>query len=215
LGDDGYEKLREVVRKALKEALLYGNGILEVGWLYKEIQRFIYGAKFVPETATTYAQTGEPIQVPTGKTKRVVVKQPTTQRVNQPLVKHIHIRDFFIDPQASSPNIQSARFCATRSMPSIADLEQYRGQEGFTIPPPDMLRALAASKPSTVADQGKQASANYASTQYSPTNDYTNEATEKRVELIIYWTRERCVWMLNRKVVILNRCNDYGFLTVP
>src|SRR6185369_6014731 len=150
----------------LKEALLYGNGILEVGWLYKEIKRFLYGAKFVPETAQVPTMSGQMIQVPTGKTRRVVVKQPTVQRINQPLIKHVHLRDFYIDPQASSPNVQSARFCATRTMISVADLEQYRGQEGFTIPPADVLRALSAQKSATQADAGKQTSASFLSGNY-------------------------------------------------
>jgi hypothetical protein len=213
LGDDGYQKLREVMRLCIKSAFIYGNGVIEIGWLYKELERMVYARQFVPVMQQSYDIAGTPVQVPTGRTKPRTVQQKVNVTINQPLIRHIDLRDFYIDPNCPSPNIQSARFCASRHLMSIDELKQFKGQDGFSIPSDELLFLLSQNKPSTTGDIGKQAGDNARGVgNWNATSDYTRVGQDKRVEVIRYWSKERCVWLLNRKLVVFNRANDYGFL---
>lgn len=202
---EGYANIRESVRLALKQAILYGNGILEVSWLYREVMRMVAVPVWDDPTYTAmYSSiTGE---LP----KRHLVSQAMKQIINQPLVTAVDIRSFYIDPNTNSPDVQKARDCAVRTLLTKEDLAQYRGQPGFDVPNDMGLDILSQNKTATAGDQSVQIGRSYNAISYQPTQDYTGNPNDKRIELIRHYSNNRVVWMLNRRWVMYNKPNELG-----
>lgn len=202
---EGYANIRESVRLALKQAILYGNGILEVSWLYREIMRMVAIPVWDdPTYQAMYSSIAGELP------KRHLVSQAMKQIINQPLVTHVDIRSFYIDPNTSSPDVQKARDCAVRTLLTKEDLAQYRGMPNFDVPSDLGLDILSQNKTATSGDQAIQVGKSYNGISYQPTQDYTGNPNDKRVELIRYYSNNRVVWMLNRRWVMYNQPNELG-----
>ena len=219
LDEKGILSLREIICQMLKSSLIYGNGILEFGWLAKKGERVQYTRRMVPRMVQVYnAMTGTVAQMPTGEYDLQVSSNREEFMVNKPIVGLTDIRDFYIDPHCPSPDVQQASMCATRQYMTVEDVAQYREVEGFNIPGDDVLRKLAETKSSTFADQTKQQQEAFRGNSYSPQQEQTDDPSQKRIEVIRYWRKNRHVWLLNRSWVAHNQPNCYQclpFLAMP
>ena len=219
LDENGVLSLREVICQLLKSSLIYGNGVLEFGWCAKKGERLQYTRKMVPRMVQIFnAMTGSFAQMPTGEYDLQVSNVREEFMVNKPIVGVTDIRDFYIDPHCPSPDVQQASMCATRQYMTVEDVAQYREVEGFNIPGDDVLRKLAETKSSTFADQTKQQQEAFRGNNYSPQQEQTDDPSQKRIEVIRYWRKNRHVWLLNRERVAHNQPNCYQclpFLAMP
>lgn len=211
MGTPTYISLREIFRRMMKSALIYGNGICEFGWENATISKMQYVKQSFPEMAQTMFQ-GQPITVPTGNTTQQTVSGAVTITVSKPFLQYRSIKDFYIDPNTPSPNIQEARYCATRTLMPIADLQAFRGSAGFNIPDDAILLELSKQKVFTSGDTLKSNADAYFGASTNPALDQSKDPRQARVELIRYWQKGKHVWVLGRKHVALNRDNAYGVL---
>lgn len=210
-GAPNFITLREIYRRMEKSSLIYGNGICEFGWENTTKTSIKHERLDAPEMAPQ-AINGQMIPMPTGRTVPVINSQPVTEPVNKPFLQFRSIKDFYIDPNCPSPNVQEARYCATRTLIPIADLQQFRGRPGFNIPDDATLLEWSKQKAVTSGDVAKSQADAYLAAQVQPTLDQTKDPRQARVELIRYWQRDKHVWILARKFVALNRDNAYGVL---
>ena len=218
LDENGMLSLRQLTSDVLDSSLIYGNGLAEFGWLARTGTRIQYTRRLNPKMARMVGEDGQPAYVPSGEYDVVVSKQPVKYMVNKPILQWTDIRDFYIDPNCPSTNVQDARFCSTRHWRTVEDIASMRGTPGFEIPGDDVLRELAHDKHSTFADQTKQQQEAYRGNWYMPQNDYTEDPAMKRIEVIRYWRKNRHTWTLGRKWVAHNQPNCYNalpFLNMP
>jgi hypothetical protein len=210
-GAPNFITLREIYRRMEKSSLIYGNGICEFGWENTTKTSVRHERLHVPEMAPQPIN-GQMVPMPTGGMTQVLNSQPVTTPISKPFLQYRSIKDFYIDPNCPSPNIQEARDCATRTLIPIADLQQFRGRPGFNIPADATLFELSKQKAVTSGDVSKSQTDAYLGSQVQPTLDQNVDPRQARVELIRYWQRGHHTWVLGRKVLALNRDNAYGVL---
>lgn len=211
MGTPTYISLREIFRRMMKSALIYGNGICEFGWENSTQTKTKYSkADFAEMAAASYA--GQVFQAPTGNVHSIAIPTPVVTPISKPFLQFRSIKDFYIDPNTPSPNVQEARYCATRTLMPIADLQAFRERPGFKIPDDKALFELSKKKTITSGDNSKSMSDASMGVSTSPTLEQSKDPRQARVELIRYWQRDKHVWILGRNHVALNRDNAYGIL---
>lgn len=202
---------REVIRRALKSAYIYGNGIVELGWKNESIERRRYSVNWLPIMKKVRTLFHGVIQIPTDK-KRVIKEEKYMDVVDMPYIRHVSTVDYYIDPNCPSPCPQEARFDAVRRYMTIEEVEAYDGQPGFKIPPKSRLVELARNKPSAFADLTKSSGETVRGNVWNAQEDYTADPAQKRIEVVSYTTKNRNVWLMNREEVMFNKANPYGFI---
>lgn len=209
--------LRELFRRAFKSALIYGNGIIELGWLLAELQRQTYMRVDTPRRRPSFNPlTGQMFMAPTGEYDSQIVPQTQTYPVSKLIASNVSIKQFGIDPHCSSHLIQDAAFTYTRHLLSINEIKDFAKREGFNIPSDAKLFALAGEKRETEGDRDTAQQEQARGINYHPTGDVSSDPAQARVEAICYKQATRYVWILgtneNTAVVIYNRPNDLGII---
>lgn len=207
-----FNTLREILRRILKSMTIYGNGLAEFGWINAMQAKTQRDRIIGQQMATMMAPNGQPFNVPTGQQTSWIETTQKPHQISQPFLHFRDLRDFYIDPNCPSPNVQESSFCATRQLLTIEHLQGYRGKEGFTIPSDSDLLELAHQKSTTTGDQTKSMTESYRGGYWQPSIDQSKDPRLARVECIRYWQNDRHVWILGRKQVAMNRDNIYGVL---
>lgn len=196
--------VREVMRRWVKSALTFGNGIMKLSWISQEREKL----EWLPKWQQRQSMMGNRPQF-----ERVLSKQKVKYIENRPVLEWVNLGDFYIDPNCPSPNIQHAQYVVERKMVTVADLEALRDVKPFKIPSTATLNAMANYKPTTQGDSTKSTSELFRLGSWYPANDQTVDPGGKRIEVLEYQTEERVVQVANRNTAILNIPNSYGFKT--
>jgi hypothetical protein len=206
-----FSVLREVIRRLLKQNITYGNGILEWGWTESQVERTYWQRKTGPETVKIPTIGGDgTFDAPTGKMTQWLEQMKESKLLSQPFMKLRDLREFYIDPNCPSPNVQEAQFCATRQLVSIKTLQGLRKDPRFKIPSDIDLFALSKVKNYTQGDNSKSITESYRGGNYQPGIDQSSDPANARVEAIRYWQKDHHVWVLGRSVCAYNQDNEYG-----
>lgn len=200
--------IREVIRRAAKSALLYGNGIFYLGW-HRGKERHIITVDELTPITQKISLGGFTFNAPTGRTNRTVKHLPQEVEINEPLLEYVPLRDFYIDPNTPSPFPWEASYCIRRKLVPISKLLQLKGTPDISIPDKALLLALAENKQSTAGDEGVLYGEAMREASYNRLNDYSVSGEDKRVEILEYWTNDRLVWLLGRKWIAYNVENPY------
>jgi hypothetical protein len=130
-----------------------------------------------------------------------------------PCVEWVDLRDIYFDPAARTPDVESNRFIIYRKLYTIDELEELRGSPGMSIPSRLILHKMATERANTWGDMGRQSGEAKRGVSYSPAADsFLPSPADRFVEVLIYHSRSRIVWVLGRKWVGYNEKNPYGFL---
>jgi hypothetical protein len=204
-------RIKRVVELALRSGLTYGNGILESSWLYQSqmVKKFV--PRFQPQRRPIqHPITGQTFSVPSGGFDRVVVEVMEEEYVNRPNVETVSLKDFYIDPNCPTSDPADARYTVKRLFLDLDYLKSLRALEDFTIPDDATLTEMAQVKPSTQGDNTKSWQESARMANWQPQVDQTADPGGTRVEVLIYKTDRRIVWVANRSMVFYNRPNPYG-----
>jgi len=200
---------------ACKDALTYGNGILELEWVHREIKKKKPRPKWVQKKRRITGFNGESVMVPTGEIARSIVTKTVTEIDNRPRVKRVSLADFYIDPNCPTPNVQDARFVVKRSLLAIDEVLAFQGKDDFNVPGKQMLLQMSKHKGIAESDTTKQHHEVARQNSYDPRKDYTHDPAGQRVEILKHWTRDRCVWLIRNGEELwplLNMPNPQGFI---
>lgn len=206
---------REQLRQVVKSAIMYGNGILEVGWEYysRTVSQFI--PEFRPKHQTIWHPIdGRPISVPSGEFDRIVREFRMEEEINRPYIRYIPLKRFYIDPNAPGTIVNNARFTVIESYMDVDELDSLRNTAGFEgIPDRPYLLRLSKEKGYTQADMtaSEQESSRRAS--YQPMIDQSTDPGAARLKVYVYRTKDRIIWMLNNSLLIFNKPNPLGRIT--
>jgi hypothetical protein len=131
----------------------------------------------------------------------------------QPLVTFVDIRDLYIDSGLSTPNVEEARSIIRRKMMTIKELQDMRNIPGIKIPGDEYLYGISRSTPAAPADSTKQVQEGLRGVNYYPNStDYPAAPVDRKIEVLIYYDKQRIIWLLNRQWIVYNQRNPYGFL---
>lgn len=200
------ESFREVLRQALKQGFLYGNGILEPFWLYRNTERNICVPMWGQAAGLYAAMNGGSPEM-----RMAVHKVPINE--NRPSIRNVDIRDFYADPHTPGPDIQKARGYFIRQYSTVAEILKYADTEGFNIPYETELIQIAKNGPTAAGDVARQMQEGYRAVGYQPTNQYNQgNPLLSRLELLRYYTHDKIAWSIGRDKVIHENDNYYGCL---
>jgi len=131
-----------------------------------------------------------------------------------PKPEWVDIRDIYVDPTCPTPNVDEARSVIWRRTVSLDDLEEMKaGDSRLKIPSRAVLAYLSRTTPISNADTTKQYAEAMRGVAYHPgTENFSPVPSERKVEVLIRYTKSRITWVLNRVWVALNIENPYGFI---
>ena len=214
-GEVKFQTFRSCVDRMVEDGLVLGNGIWEWGW---DGPRTVEVPKWVREDQPEIAYMSHPMlsgKIPylTGGTVSVTKPKMVEERVSKFFLDPVDLQDFYIDPDTRSPNVQSAGFVIRRKLMTIAELGEYRGKEGWSIPPDVLLYAYSRTRTSTQGDSTRDGMASdIGVNRNSSGTDESVDPRLARVEVLRYWQRGRHVWVIGRKHVAWNYFNQYQAL---
>ena len=134
-------------------------------------------------------------------------------RERLPRPRWIDHRDVYIDPACQTPAIDDCRAVIVRMFKTVRELDAMRNRPGMNIPPVEVLVELAKHRFRATADRSfreiesiRNTSSAQADVMYSVSPD------EDAVEVLIYYSKTRIIWVLGRMWIAYNEPNDLGFI---
>lgn len=135
------------------------------------------------------------------------------EQFKRPCIEAVNIRDIYFDPKAVSPIAEMNKSIIWRKFLTVRQIKEMRAENSkFKVPTDEELYWLAAMTGSEPADMGKNVSASMLgfTTQNGP-DIYNPAVDDADIEVLIYYSKKRVIWVLNKTYVMYNEANDYGF----
>lgn len=213
LGEDGLKRFRLVANECFTQAFLYGNGIIEIGWLYKIIKRVCAKIDWRADHQYAYDHNIQAhVLQPYGPLKRIVREEVEHYALNQPDIRCIDIRQFLISADCRTPFVQDATECAVVQPMTIQEILSYKGQPGFNIPDDYTLIKLSEIGLVTNADNAQRQSASVQGHPWNNTDQFTSDPYQRKITVHRWFSRERAVWLFNKQWVGFNWWNTFKVL---
>ena len=133
--------------------------------------------------------------------------------LSRPTVEWVDIRDFYIDPALSVPAVDDSRAIIRRKYMTVDELVMLRKDPRMNIPENDVLWYFAKNVPQQAADQTKRIQEALRNVLYSPgSSDFLPNPADQKIEVLIYYSKSRIIWVINKQWVAYNGPNPYGFI---
>jgi hypothetical protein len=127
----------------------------------------------------------------------------------------LDIKKVYLDPGLDSPDASGSTAVVLQTKMTLAQVRAYRGQDGFDVPSDDQLYGLTDTNWQTAGDNTKQIQEAYRGVNFSPgSSDYNPIPADRSIEVLIYYSPSRIIWVMGRKWVMYNERNPYGFIPV-
>jgi hypothetical protein len=133
--------------------------------------------------------------------------------LNRPVVEWVDLRDFYIDPGLIVPNIDEGRSVIRRKFMTIDEIMQLKKDPRMSIPSGDILWYMAKNVPQANAENTKRVQEALRGIYYSPGfSDFIPLPADQKIEVLIYYSKSRIIWVLNKEWIAYNGPNPYGFI---
>ncbi len=131
-----------------------------------------------------------------------------------PGFRRVDPRDLYVDPQTQGPMLDAARSVIYRTHMTMEDIKAFKSDPRMKIPEDPELWSMAQGFMSANADMTKQQSEAARGVSYSPqqASFAASLPTHNQIEVLIYYSKSKIVWVLNRRWVMFNSLNPYGFI---
>jgi len=205
----GESEYREQIRLCAKSSLIYGNGLLEWGMEdYEDESVEIRETQGVKRFQPFYHPVVGPMQMPAEMDfdyKRKVTRE--TKR--RPYLIYRSMVDSYVDPNCEQTQVHKAGYFILRKYFRAEELKALRGKPGFKIPNDATLTEMSKAKATSNQDVTKLSAELFRYNLWNPSQDYTSDPAQKRIEVIEYTRPERKVWLINRDWIAYNEPNKY------
>ena len=132
---------------------------------------------------------------------------------NRPITSWVDIRDVYFDPATPTPNLDESRSIIRRRMLTAQDIEEFRGDPRMKIPDESVLWYFAQNAPTVPADNTRQTQEALRRINYTPSQaDWVPNPADRKIEVLMYYTKSQIIWVLNRQHIMYNQPNPYGFV---
>jgi hypothetical protein len=201
---------KDSLRQMVVNAVLFGTGIAKWGWEIFTTQ----GKKYIrknPPTKIPNPVAGLPDTVIDDDEN--IIEEPVEITVDRPCFENIvNLRHVLVDPGLNFPDIRKGKYIIHRQYMTWDDLDKLRDRPGYDIPSREALLELflppkeeVESAPSETMVQNPlwdaRAKARYETTTIDPFN--------QPLEVLERWDKDRCIVVLQKKLVICNDKNPY------
>lgn len=133
--------------------------------------------------------------------------------LNRPVVQKVDIRDFYIDPGCSIPSVDECRSIIRRKFLTVEELTRLRDDPRMSIPEDAVLYHMSKNTQFAMADQTKRNQEALRGVNFVPnTTDYMALPSQRKIEVLLYYTNKKIIWVLNREWVAYNEDNPYDFI---
>jgi hypothetical protein len=130
-----------------------------------------------------------------------------------PVVQWVDLRDIYVDPGCTTPSLDFARSIIHRRLMTLDEIEALRSDERMNIPEKSVLVGMANNRIWTAGDTTKQYSEASRGVYFSPgSTDMLPLPADAMIEVQIYWSKTKVIWVFNREWVAYNQKNPYGFI---
>lgn len=128
-------------------------------------------------------------------------------------VSWVDIRDFYIDPALTVPSVNEARSIIRRKMMTVQELEKMKDYPGMKIPESGILNYFSLNFSNSFGDNTKRIQEALRGVNYQPgSSDYMPNPADRQIEVHVYYSKSRIIWVIGRQLVIYNEPNPYGFI---
>lgn len=132
-----------------------------------------------------------------------------------PRPRWVDHRDVYIDPACQTPAIDDCRAVIVRMFKTVRQLEEMRDIEGMDLPPTDLLWEMARARQTATADRSIQQIEMFRKSTSGLRDIYTTASpAEDAVEVLVYYSKSRIIWVLARMWVAYNQPNTLGFIPI-
>lgn len=123
-------------------------------------------------------------------------------------------RDVYFDPFCSVPSVEGSRSVIWRRWMTLEEVKSFRSDPRMKIPDDAQLWKLAQRFPAAQADMTKMAAEAVRGVQFNAqwANSAATLPTHNQIEVLVYYSNEKIIWVLGREAVIFNSRNPYGFI---
>lgn len=206
---------REVCRRVVKSGIMYGNGIMMVGWNYEARRSLQFIPQFTPKLRRSLNPIDNVMQsVPTSGFNRRIVEKVVEDYVNRPIWQYIPLKQFYVDPNCPSPLPSESRYVIYEVYMAVDDLDALRSQPGFeSMPDKFTLWKLSHQNIYTQADTTMSEQESVRRSSWSPHIDQSSDPAAARVKVIRYFTKDRIMWSLNNQFIVYNKPHPIGRIT--
>jgi hypothetical protein len=182
---------KEEVRKMLKSDLHLGQCVGKWGW-----------------------ETGTKIRKEYRRDGKDVKAYELESKISRPTFEYVDLKNVLVDPGTRSQDIRSAGYVIYQKFVDANELDALRNSGYDKIPSRAQLKEILAN----LGEQTKD------SLSAIKTETWRENAAEKQdvatssdplaqpLELLEYWTNDRVITVLQRKIVIRNEANEFGEL---
>jgi hypothetical protein len=208
---------REQIRLLAKSALLYGTGIGKWGWLTETKSKVrVRRVKEPPSIADPITGRLQQVETPDTDDLEVVVEDEV---INRPTFEALDLRHVFVDPGLRLPDVRKAKYVIHQAYMTIRQLDALRDVEGYDIP--DQRRLVSFFFPPkeeaihSLASQTTGGSLASFTKEFEPAKveeDTSVNPLEHPLEVLEYWSKDRIVTVLQRKLVLRSERNEFNVI---
>lgn len=181
----------EEMRLAEKCALQYGTGVVKYGW-----ESAIHARKKYSKDTLT----------------KTVKSQVEEYEVAKPTVEWVELRNLLVDSHTRRHDIRVAKFVVQQSFVTAEDLDVLRDNGYNNIPSREQLKEILASGGEQTTDSldANKVQAYRDNQAEWPSKSASADPLAQPLEILEYWTADRVITVLQRKIVIRNEENEFG-----
>lgn len=128
----------------------------------------------------------------------------------RPIVTYADVKDIYVDHGLRGPNIDMARSVIRRSFLTVEELHSWKGAEGVSIPDKDQLSTMSWDRFHEPADSMRDAVKSLQG--QSTMDDMLPLPSDRKIEVLTYYSKSRMIIVLGRKWVAYNEENKLGFI---
>jgi hypothetical protein len=206
---------KQQLRLIMKDAEIFGTGLGKWGWETFERQRTLVKRAAQPLEIASPIPGGPPTFIDT-KESDELVEYDVTETVSQPYIQRVEINHLLVSPDLRSPDVRDAEYVVHRHYPTLKKLSELRGYMGYNIPSDEELMKLAMNPEETADSSALEAEGIAFPTQgHRPLPRYldaSQDPTLHKLEVLEYWTKDKVIVVLQRKVAIRNEANPFGVI---
>lgn len=206
----GESQFREHFRRSAKSSLIYGNGLVEIGMEdYMDENVDIEESRLLKSMQVMNHPIIGPVPIP--QIDRNYKRKITSEKKRRPYLRYRSIIDSYVDPNCESTSLQdpTCGYHILRIYMHAEELKKLRGKKNFNIPDDATLANYSKAKTTANQDVTKLSNELFRYNLWNPSQDYSSDPAQKRIEVIEYTTKERKVWLLNREHIAYNQPNQY------
>ena len=128
-----------------------------------------------------------------------------------PSIYRVDPRNIYVDPRTPTPSLSTSRCVIERQTLTVQEIQAYEADSRMNVPSEGQLWTMAQSVKRVYADIGVQAKEALRGNQFSPgASDNLPFPGDKQIEVLMYYSKDRIIWILNREWVLYNERNPYG-----